>query len=183
MLKLNKISSIHYIENAKVDSRRNNSNFNSFIVIEDVNGEKLVYNITTGEDHSFDKSMNLALYIGYTKILTFYENDGQSYNNKIEVGKINNINIYKSSSLKNIYTNEIISNSDYLVFNYNDKKIIVDYINNKLYINNNTEIISKDKNNINIFKINKEGKSIYKYLMKRIRFLKFINIFFEVQSE
>lgn len=179
--KVDMIMDVGYIEKSKLGSKLNDEEYNSLIVIEDKGGARLVYNLSTGEDLSFEKNLQIAIFEGVTKFLTFYKYEKEDFNTKIEVGKINNIKLYKQCILKNTYSNVSISCSDFLEFNYDDKKIIVDYVNNKLYINDNVEIIEEDKKCKTIFEIDKPGKSIYGFLLKRIRFLKLLYTFVDVE--
>lgn len=178
--KVNNIMNVFLLENAKLDSKKYEEEYNSFLVIEDIGGAKLVYNLTTGEDHSFD-DIQIAVFVDITKILTFYEYDSQDYNDTFELGKIDNIKIYKSSYLYNKFNNMEVSHADYLVLDFKEKKIIIDYVNNHLYFDDKFEIKYKNRNIVDVFP--KGGNKLYKFLLKRMKYLRMRNLFNEIVVE
>ena len=154
-MKIHKIRRILFITNAFLNRRSFMPTFDTFLVFEEENdnskcfGPRLVYNITSTEDNSFDFDKSLGLVQDESNIITIYQNENKDFQEDIDFGYMNKIIYCKNAKLINVNTNIIINKSDYLEFsdvlgNY----FYLDCINNKLYKRYNCFKLEKNKEEI-----------------------------------
>lgn len=149
----------------------------NFLIIEDERGLCLLYNLIDGEDNSFDFNKKLVFDENKTKIMYLYNENKDDYQEKIDIGYMDNIILYKSVKLVNIISNSQIILSDILVLSDRiGNKIYVDIINNHIYIRQNNYDIKKEAytKEITIYTFNK--KSDIKITGKIFTKLNIINI-------
>ena len=152
-MKIHKISRILFITNAFLNRRSFMPTFDTFLVFEEENdnskcfGPRLVYNITSTEDNSFDFDKSLGLVQDKSKMITLYQNKDEDYQEDIDFGYMNKIVYCKNTKLIN--TNTIINKSDYLEFSdVLGNCFYLDCINNKLYKRYNCFKLEKNKEKI-----------------------------------
>lgn len=154
-MKIHKISKIFFITDAFLNRRSFMSTYDIFLVFEEENdnsksfGSRLVYNITTTEDNSFDFDKSLGIVNNKSKFITIYQNESNDFQEDIDFGYMKKIIYYKNAKLINIYTNEVIEHSDFLEFSdVLDNYFYLDCINNKLYKRYNCFKLEKNKEKI-----------------------------------
>ncbi len=154
-MKIHKIRRILFITNAFLNRRSFMPTFDTFLVFEEENdnskcfGPRLVYNITSTEDNSFDFDKSLGLIQDESKIITLYQNENNDFQENIDFGYMNKIIYCKNAKLININTNTVINKSDYLEFSdVLGNCFYLDCINNKLYKRYNCFKLEKNKEEI-----------------------------------
>lgn len=171
------IKTIALVESAKLMRRYIFGSNDNFLIIEDERGLCLLYNLTDGEDNSFDFNKKLVFDENKTKIMYLYNENKDDYQEKIDIGYMDNIILYKSVKLVNIISNSQIILSDILVLSDRiGNKIYVDIINNHIYIRQKNYEIKKEAytKEITIYTFNK--KSDIKITGKIFTKLNIINI-------
>lgn len=154
-MKIHKISKIFFITNAFLNRRSFMPTYDIFLVFEEENdnsksfGSRLVYNITTTEDNSFDFDKSLGIVNDKSQFITIYQNENDDFQEDIDFGYMKKIIYCKKSILINILTNETIAKSDFLEFSdVLDNYFYLDCINNKLYKRYNCFKLEKNKEKI-----------------------------------
>ena len=172
-MKIHIISKILIITNSFLNRRCANPKCDTFLVFEEENdcsncfGQRLVYNITSTEDNSFDFNKSLGTIKNKSKVIIIYQNKNKDFQEDIDFGYIKKIIYCKKSILINILTNETIAKSDFLEFSdVLGKYFYLDCINNKLYKRYNCYKLEKNKEEI-VFEKNVQHSfnisKLYKY--------------------
>ena len=181
--RLDKITNISIVENAILERRSFSKEYNTFLIVEDKKGVCLMYNLTSGEDHSFDHDKSLMMVDGRTKFHQLYSYNKKDIVDALDIGYMDEIKLYKNSVLTNIVSNVPLNNSDFIEFN--DKlgnKIYLDLLFNNIYCRQNCYSLIKNNNTkiINIFKFHNETNFKPKQLKKFI--FSFLKLFYEFED-
>ena len=154
-MKIHKIRRILFITNAFLNRRSFIPTFDTFLVFEEEKdnskcfGPRLVYNITSTEDNSFDFDKSLGLVQDESNIVTIYQNENKDFQEDIDFGYMKKIVYCKNAKLINIYTNDVIEKSDFLEFSdVLGTCFYLGCINNKLYKRYNCFKLEKNKEEI-----------------------------------
>ena len=181
--RLDKITNIYIVENAILERRSFSKEYNTFLIVEDKKGVCLMYNLTSGEDHSFDRDKSLMIVDGRTKFHQLYSYNKKDIVDTLDIGYMDEIKLYKNSVLTNIVSNVPLNNSDFIEFN--DKlgnKIYLDLLFNNIYCRQNCYSLIKNNNTkiINIFKFHNKTNFKPKQLKKFI--FSFLKLFYEFED-
>lgn len=143
--KVSDIRKVIFIKDAYLGKRLFSKELYSFIVVETKDGICLLYNITTGEDHSFDFNREIHIIENITNIITLYSYE--DIQEDIELGYMDCITMYKNIILRNVYTAKDYVKSSYIEFKDNLNHVFyIDIFNNKIYLKNNCyDLIDKEK--------------------------------------
>ena len=112
--RLDKITNISIVENAILERRSFSKEYNTFLIVEDKKGVCLMYNLTSGEDHSFDRDKSLMIVDGRTKFHQLYSYNKKDIVDNLDIGYMDEIKLYKNSVLTNIVSNVPLNNSDFI---------------------------------------------------------------------
>lgn len=142
--RIKNIRKIYLVMNARF-YRRRKSAIDSFIVVENEKNIIMLYDLTTGEDFSFEFVKKIEMNDN-TKIVQLYDYKND-YQVNLDISYMDNISFYKEAILINSFNDFEVSKSDFLVFNDRCKnKIILDLKNNKIYMRqNNYKLVSINK--------------------------------------
>lgn len=140
------IKKIIFIKDAYLGRRYFSKQFNSFVVVEDKAGICLMYNVTTGEDHSFDFNREIHIIEDVSEIVTLYDYNSNDFQSKMDIGYMNSICLYEDIILKNVYTGISYDKSSYIEFRDKQENVFyVDILLNKLYFRNNCyDLVDKE---------------------------------------
>lgn len=143
--KVSDIRKVIFIKDAYLGKRLFSKELYSFIVVETKDGICLLYNVTTGEDHSFDFNREIHIIENITNIITLYSDD--VIQEDIELGYMDCITMYKNIILRNVYTAKDYVKSSYIEFKDKLNHVFyIDIFNNKIYLKNNCyDLIDKEK--------------------------------------
>ena len=176
------VRKVLYIQDAYLGRRSASKDLFSFIVVETKDGISLMYNITTGEDHSFDFNREIHIIEGTTKIVTLYKYKENEFQGKLDIGYMESIKLYQYAEFINVYTDNEYNPSYYIEFK--DRKgtcFYVDVLFNKLYFRENCyELIVDDAVEIiDLYEYHK-GHEVNPKVFKN-RLIEFSKIFFEYE--
>lgn len=176
------VRKVVYIQDAYLGKSIASRELYSFIVVETKDGISLMYNITTGEDHSFDFNREIHIIEGTTKIVTLYEYKDSCFQGVLDIGYMESIKLYQYAELLNVYTNNEYNGSYYIEFK--DRKgtcFYVDVLFNRLYFRENCyELIIDDVVDVvDLYEYGKEHEVNPKVFKNRL--VEFSKIFFEYE--
>lgn len=145
-IELAKVTSVNIIENAFLNRREFENEFNNFFVIELENNYAAVFNLTTGENLTLDYNNSLGLVLNKTKIYKLYNHHNEDFKTNFSLNQNVTITLYEKCNLINDINNEEIGVSSYLLINDTDNnQVIVDVLHNHLYTRNNYSIKKEKK--------------------------------------
>lgn len=137
--KVGNVRNVVFIKDAYLGRRLMSKELYSFIVVETDKGISLMYNVTTGEDHSFDFNREIHIIKDKTKIIKLYDCNCKDYQDVLDVGYMESITLYKNASLINNYTNKLINKFYYIEFKDRLGHVFyIDFLFNHLYFRKNS---------------------------------------------
>lgn len=149
---VNIIKKVFVLYDAKLGKRRENIEYNNFIVMETID-DNIVLNITTGEDYMFSHNKQLALYQNKTKIKELYTYNKDDYQEKFKRSLTKEIILHKDATMHNKINNQKINKSIFLEIVFeNNYKIYIDIIYNRLYMRNDNYYLKNTKKRILLYK-------------------------------
>lgn len=106
----------------------------------------MVYNITTGEDHSFEFNKIIYLITGKTEIVQLYDYNDKDYQDTMNIGYMESITIYENAKLVNSYSNKLVKESCYIEFKDRLGNVFyVDYLSNRLFFKKDSYVLVSDE--------------------------------------
>lgn len=129
MKKVNRVYAIYFLTNYNYKGIVSN-----YIVVEDYEGICLLYDTLHGRDLSNDENLYLIPDNGSKKVVLYHLNKND-YQFDFEVGEIDNISVHKRCGLYDRCTNEELTISNILDFEFKDgKNMYLDFLHNNIFI-------------------------------------------------
>lgn len=158
--KVENIRNIYFIKDAYFCRRASSRELYSFLVFDNGDNTCLVYNITTGEDHSFEFNKIIYLITGKTEIVQLYDYNDKDYQDTMNIGYMESITIYENAKLVNSYSNKLVKESCYIEFKDRLGNVFyVDYLSNRLFFKKDSYVLLGDEQSEKkvLFEFHKSG--------------------------
>lgn len=173
---LKNITSVLYIKNAKLESRRNSNAYNDFIIVKVKKETEILLDITTGEDLSINYRNNIEFIKNKTVVKNLYTLNKNNYQDDLDIGKIESAILYKNVDIYNSVSNSYVNDSDIIeIKDIKGNTFYIDILFNNIYKRKDIYYLEKNPKTkeIIIFKIKEKNSFNIK---------KFNNIKFNILS-